>query len=180
MGVMMYVLGALGLAILTLAVTEIGPLFAWLAPRIVKRAARRLPEQHRIVREEEWLAQLNSMEDMRLFRLLSALGFGIAAVRLGRTPSVRLAAKQEKAAAAVSALVASQEPSREANFRVYQNVVAEEFDHVVYAEQSKHVHDPRRKVVATGSVELSGGTVAHAWVKFNGTYLDPETGTIAD
>lgn len=61
---------------------EFGPFCLWLAPRLVRWAAGRLPAPWNEIRQEEWLETLNSMKDMRLLRLLWALGFCLASVRL--------------------------------------------------------------------------------------------------
>jgi hypothetical protein len=64
-----WVFGAILLPLLLSEFTELSP---WLAECLVRRAARRIPEQERADWEAEWLAELASKRG-RLFKLLWAL-----------------------------------------------------------------------------------------------------------
>jgi hypothetical protein len=70
-------------ALIPIVVGEVRDVFVWLAPRIVKWSARRLPHEHAVIREEEWLAHLDERTSgLKLAKLLYALSFCIAAARI--------------------------------------------------------------------------------------------------
>lgn len=63
-------------------VAELRDVAGWLSPRMIRRAARRLPERLRADREEEWLAELASMTGLKFTPFLWSLGVAVAAARL--------------------------------------------------------------------------------------------------
>lgn len=70
-------------ALIPIVVGEVRDVFGWLAPRIVKWSARRLPHEHAVIREEEWLAHLDERTSgLKLAKLLYALSFCVAAARI--------------------------------------------------------------------------------------------------
>lgn len=93
-------LGVLGLGLVALVSLEVAPLCAWLAPRIARRAACRLPSKHREIREEEWLAMLATMDGLKVIRMFTACGFYVSTFALLKMPSVRAAQEADRAAAA--------------------------------------------------------------------------------
>ena len=79
LGVILGILGTLAWGIIAIECHEAA---GWLSSRIVRLAARRLPVRLRAIREEEWLAELNAFEGLRILRLFWSLGVYFAAVRL--------------------------------------------------------------------------------------------------
>jgi hypothetical protein len=67
------VLGFLGAAVVGMLLSELHESSSILARFIVRRAARRLVEPMRSIREEEWLAELEAMPGLHIVRLLWAL-----------------------------------------------------------------------------------------------------------
>lgn len=64
-------------------ISESRDVAGWLAPRIVKWAARRLPPGKAAIREEEWLALLNERTgELKVFRFTYALSFCVASLRI--------------------------------------------------------------------------------------------------
>ncbi len=85
MEIVLWVAAAVGTALLAMILADVHESFAWIAGKIVRRAARRLPAHLREVREEEWLAELQAFEGMRLVKLLWALQYLWAARKIRRT-----------------------------------------------------------------------------------------------
>jgi hypothetical protein len=76
------ILGILGALALSIASSECHEAAGWLSSRIVRLAVRRLPKRLRDVREEEWLAELDAFEGLRILKLAWSLGVLFAAFRL--------------------------------------------------------------------------------------------------
>lgn len=66
-------------------VAELRDVAGWLSPRLIRRAARRLPERMRTDREEEWLAELATMSGLKLTPFFWSVGVVIAAQRISMT-----------------------------------------------------------------------------------------------
>jgi hypothetical protein len=75
------VLSFTGAAIVGMLLSEAHTTASLLARLTVRRSARRLKEPWRSIREEEWLAELDAMEGLHIFRLLLALGIVCATTR---------------------------------------------------------------------------------------------------
>lgn len=82
-----------GTAVVGMVLSEVHESASLLARFVVRRAARRLTEPMRSVREEEWLAELDAMEGLHLLSLLWALHTLPAA---WRSPSRRLRGQQRR------------------------------------------------------------------------------------
>ena len=78
------VYGVAASAMFGMLLAEVPAISRWLAPKVVHRAARRLPKRLRAQKEEEWLAELRAMEGIKLFRVIFALGCFGAAIRIRR------------------------------------------------------------------------------------------------
>ena len=76
--------GVAATVVLSMLLAEVPAIASWLAPKVVRRAARRLPERLRAAKEEEWLAELQVMEGIKFFRVIFALGCFGAAIRIRR------------------------------------------------------------------------------------------------
>jgi Domain of unknown function (DUF5679) len=85
------VVTALVTAVLTMLVGEVFGAAGWLSTKVVRRAVRRLPPGARAVRQDEWLAELKSMEGLKLTKLLWALGCFRGARHMGHEPVVHAA-----------------------------------------------------------------------------------------
>jgi lipopolysaccharide/colanic/teichoic acid biosynthesis glycosyltransferase len=70
---MIALLAALGACVLTLVVTEAYGWLPWLSERLIRRATRVLPHQHRERYEEEWLAELDLLPTRGIASLLFAV-----------------------------------------------------------------------------------------------------------
>jgi hypothetical protein len=73
------IFSSLALAVLGIECHEAA---GWSSRRIVRGAVKRLPTRLRALREEEWLAELDAFEGLRILKLFWSIGIYVAAVRL--------------------------------------------------------------------------------------------------
>ena len=113
--------GVAASAMLGMLLAEIPAISRWLAPKVVRRATRRLPKRLRAQKEEEWLAELQAMEGIRLFRAIFAFGCFGAAIRIRRAEPARRRAMRS------TRLTGGAGRSRWSGLRLNGNVSREEF-----------------------------------------------------
>ncbi|WP_433536528.1 hypothetical protein ACQPZK_01290 [Micromonospora sp. CA-249363] len=75
---------ALG-AIASLVVAELLDLSAWASPKVIRAAARRLPEGDVSRYEEEWMAELQHFDGLKLVKLMKALSIWRGSFALERS-----------------------------------------------------------------------------------------------
>jgi hypothetical protein len=75
-------------ALVSVLTDELLDLSAWVSPKMVRLAARRLPADKRDRYEEEWLAELASLEGLKLIKLIKALSIFRGTFALGRALDV--------------------------------------------------------------------------------------------
>jgi hypothetical protein len=71
-------------AMVSLATAEMADISAWMAPRVVHRAVKRLPAAYRERYEEEWNAELSCYDGLKLIRLYKSIQIWLTARTLGR------------------------------------------------------------------------------------------------
>jgi hypothetical protein len=76
--------GSFFAVVLPLLLSEFTDWCPWFARRLVRRAARRLPEECRARWEEEWLEHLHALEGRRLAILVRGLWIYLCSPRWGR------------------------------------------------------------------------------------------------
>lgn len=104
-------LSSLGLAVMGIECHEGA---GWLSGRIVRAAVKRLPAHVRGIREEEWLAELDAFEGLRILKLSWSIGVYLAAVRINfryRSKDSRLFALPSLSAPPGTILATRQHPA---------------------------------------------------------------------
>jgi hypothetical protein len=91
MGVIWAIGGVLLSVLLAVVVAEARDYAGWVAPRIVGQAVKRLPEQLRATRQEEWVAEIAARDGLKIFRLTLAIGIYVSSVRVARAHRGRTA-----------------------------------------------------------------------------------------